>query len=86
MSLLHDVLNTIRSADGPVTVDDIAFAVEADPAAVAGMLDLLARRGRLRVDGAQTCGASACGGCGVGGPEGCPFVLKSPPRFELPSD
>jgi predicted Zn-ribbon and HTH transcriptional regulator len=83
MSLLNNVLHTIQSADGPLTVDDIAHAVEADPGAVAGMLDLLARKGRLRVDGALTCEASACGGCGFGGAGRCPFVVKTPTRFEI---
>ena len=85
VSLLNDVLHTVRSAKGPLTVDDIAYVVEADPSAVAGMLGLLAQKGRLRVDDARACEASACAGCGYGGPEGCPFVMKTPTRFELPS-
>jgi hypothetical protein len=86
VSLLTDVLQIIQSADGPLTVDDIAYAVEADPGAVAGMLVLLAQKGRLRVDGAWTCDASTCGGCRLDGAEGCPFVVKGPTRFELPPD
>ena len=83
MSLLNAVLRTIETAESPLCVADIARTVDVDANAVTGMLDLLARKGKLRIEGDQVCPPTACGECAFSKEGGCSLAFKSPTRFEV---
>lgn len=73
---LVDLLHLVETSDKPLTCGELAEQLGKDPAVVTGMLDWLARSGRLHVYPATpahgTCDLSTCG---VAGPcDSCPFA------------
>jgi hypothetical protein len=85
--MLRDVLQMIESADGPLSLAEMSRALGVDPAALEGMLDYWARKGRLRIDersGAACsvdCATAACSCGSCRGMTGCPLVARLPRSF-----
>jgi hypothetical protein len=57
--MLTNILNQFEAASGPLCVDEIALRLEAEPATLEAILDLLVQMGRLTEIG----GADACLSC-----------------------
>ncbi len=86
--MLHQLLNAIENAEGPILLCDLARQLDIEPAIVADMITFWVRKGRLQDDDAVLGDALSCGThqngsdhCGVGG---CPFVVKTPQTFSVP--
>ena len=74
---LRDVLRAFETAPAPQTLSQMARALDLTPAMLQELIDFWVRKGRLRAVHLD----SACGTCG--GADGCPFILKLPPTYEL---
>ncbi len=85
--MLLRVLQAVRAAEGPITLNELSRSLGIAPGPLAGMLAHWARQGRLVVDGqgeAHACSGSGamrggCGGCA--GVEECPFVARLPRSY-----
>ncbi len=83
--MLHQVLQAIESAQGPLLLSDLSRQLELEPAVVAGMIAFWVRKGRLQDDDAPIENGLSCHSqhdkCGPGG---CPFVIKTPQTYSIP--
>jgi len=93
--MLHQVLEEIEQARGPVLLRDLSRKLDIDAATLSGMIQFWVRKGRLRDDDAAAAEGTACasGLCGssCGGTAGCAFVVKLPKTYsvataQIPSD
>jgi len=88
--MLKRVLNEIRNADGPCSLDELSHTLKIEPTALKGMILYLTQKGRLRDDHAAqakimaSCDPSRCGHA-CPGPDACPFVVRTPPTYSLAS-
>ena len=91
--MLHQVLEEIEQAHGPVLVKDLSKKLNLDPGVLAGMIQFWVRKGRL-CDDATAAGedaavaegiACAGGGCGdsCSGMAECIFVAKMPKTYSI---
>ncbi len=86
--MLHRVLNEIESAQGVISLREIALKLNIEQSALEGMLNFWVRKGRLKadevfgdLDNAPACQSLGCGGCA--GASQCPFVMKMPRQYEI---
>ena len=77
--MFERILREFAAATGPVSLRDLSRRLEIEPSALAGMLDFLVRKGRLRASGGDT--PPDCGSCGQRG--ACPFVVALPRSYAL---
>lgn len=87
--MLHQVLNAIEIAEGPILLCDLARQLDIEAAIVADMIAFWVRKGRLQDDDAVLGDALSCsthqnGGGDHCGPSGCPFIVKTPQTFSVP--
>ena len=86
--MLQQVLQEIESAEGAISLNDLAYKLGVDRGALAGMIEFWIRKGRLKVDAweldavCSACSGAACGG-NYPGAQGCPFVMNMPRTFSL---
>jgi hypothetical protein len=64
---LAELVRELEKADEPQTTAELAARLGTTPAVVGGMLDWLARSGRVAAPcDPATCGVGSCKGCAVG--------------------
>jgi hypothetical protein len=78
-STLTQVLTIFEQADGPLSLANVAHALDVSQARLEGMIQYWVRKGRIR----ETAAAKECGSCGIKGE--CPFVMEMPRSYELAS-
>ena len=82
--MLRQVLAEIKSADGTISLNELAGKLNIEPSALEGMIQFWIRKGRLketdvaREPVGQACNTASCA-CSCPGPQDCPFVM-TPPR------
>lgn len=78
--MLDEIMKEVESADGPLTVKDLARRLGVEEGALEGMLAFLERKGRLsiyRPGPCEACGLVSCrdcvftGSCGTEAEGGC---------------
>lgn len=85
--MLQQVLQAVKSAQGPVNLNDLARKLGVERSALDGMIQFWVRKGRLRDDDIQPdtpsegCSCSSTSSCP--GPKACPFVLTMPKTYSL---
>jgi len=80
--MFERILRELAAATGPVSLWDLGRRLEIEPSALAGMLDFLVRKGRLRVSGGDA--LPDCGSCGQRG--ACPYAVALPKSYALVDD
>lgn len=84
MSPLHQLLIEIENSESPLTLLQLSRRLNTEPGAVQGMIDFWVRKGRLRVNGAETCDSRGCHSCSSGsGDSRCPALLVVPKKYEV---
>jgi hypothetical protein len=89
--MLRQVLEELKTARGPVNMNDLARQLGVDRDVLESMIEFWVRKGRLQDDDQalaailETCTGGDCAGS-CPGPQACPFVMKMPRTFSLPSD
>ena len=87
--MLRELLRQVETAEGPISLTDLARQLGVDAAVLDGMLQHWVQKGRLVVDGrssAAACagGCASMGGCGsCTGVAACPFVARLPVTYRL---
>ncbi len=61
--MLHQVLEALETATGPVSLDELSRQLKIEPGALEGMIAFWVRKGRLRSGVGGACGG-ACAHCG----------------------
>ena len=90
--MLRELLRLVETAEGPISLSDLARQLGVDAAVLDGMLQHWVKKGRLVVDGrssAVTCegGCASMGGCGsCAGVASCPFIARLPVTYRLNLD
>lgn len=84
--MLHQVLQAIEEAQGPLNLADMARTLGVDQSALEGMIAYWVRKGRLEDTQAQescrcSCSTSSCGSSTEVG--ACAFVGKMPRTYVL---
>jgi hypothetical protein len=89
--MLRQVLEELKTAQGPVNMNELARQLGVDRDVLQSMIEFWVRKGRLQDDDQalvavlEACTSGDCAGS-CPGPQGCPFVMKMPRTFSLPSD
>ena len=86
MATLYSVINTIREANRPMSMEQLAYELKIDRTALEGMIDFWLKKGRLREVGPTAgtiCEVTGCSTCSVSGPMSCPMVVHDPKRYEI---
>ncbi len=87
--MLNQVLNAIETAAGPILLCDLARQLDVEETIVADMITFWVRKGRLQDDDAVLGDALSCNTHKNGndhcGPGGCPFIVKTPQTFSVPT-
>ncbi|MCX7791583.1 MAG: FeoC-like transcriptional regulator [Chloroflexaceae bacterium] len=74
--MLHQVLQALETASGPVSLDELSRQLGIDPGVLEDMIAFWVRKGRLQAGNGGVCGGS-CGGCGPQAQE-CAFRPAGP--------
>ncbi|HMQ34433.1 MAG TPA: FeoC-like transcriptional regulator [Chloroflexaceae bacterium] len=83
--MLHQVLQALETAPGPVSLDELSRRLGVERGALEGMIAFWVRKGRLR-EGGGPC-ASAAPGCSCSfRPGGCGFDRAAPRTIFLLRD
>jgi hypothetical protein len=86
MASLYEVLDAVRQADHPVSVEHLARKLNIDPGALQAMLAFWVTKGRLRMIGpadGTLCSVTGCHTCSSAGPLSCPMIVHEPVRYAL---
>ncbi len=85
MGLLHQVLDEIEAADGPLTVNELGHRLDVDASALLPMIEFWVRKGRLRDEDTAVTGETSCttGNCGTScaGADACLYVARMPRSY-----
>ena len=86
--MLRELLRLVETAEGPISLTDLARQLGVDAAVLEGMLQHWVQKGRLVVDGrASVAACASMGGCGsCAGVTSCPFVARLPVTYRLNQD
>lgn len=76
-STLRQVLTIFETAVTPLSLPQIARALDVSPEQLDGMIQHWVRKGKIRQSNTLT----ECGSCGSNG--ACPFVMQLPRTYEL---
>lgn len=85
--MLKEVIQVIRNADRPVSLQTLSQQLSVEQTALSGMLDLLVRKGKLDIQQSSArgsednCEAIQCLGCIQA--KACPFIAKMPVTYSL---
>ena len=85
MGLLHQVLDEIEAANGPLTVNELGRRLDVDASALAPMIEFWVRKGRLRDEDTAVTEEAACatGACGTtcAGANSCVYIARMPHSY-----
>lgn len=88
--MLHQVLQALETAGGPVSLHELSRQLGIDPGVLEDMIAFWVRKGRLQTGAGGVCGGGCggCGGCGGGGgcgprAEACVFKAGGPRTITL---
>ncbi|HID53206.1 MAG TPA: hypothetical protein EYP41_14380 [Anaerolineae bacterium] len=85
MGLLHQVLDEIEAATGPLTVNELGCRLDVDASALLPMIEFWVRKGRLRDEDTAVTEASTCatGNCGssCAGANSCAYIARMPRSY-----
>lgn len=84
--MLSLIMHEFEKEDTPLTLDGLSRRLKVEKRALEGMLDVLVRKGKLRLDSdsnfdSDSCNGMACAGCRAGG--ACPFASPMPRTYVL---
>lgn len=79
--MLHQVLQALETASGPVSLHELSQRLGIDPGVLEDMIAFWVRKGRLRAVAGGVCRGS-CGACGPQA-EGCAFNASGPRTITL---
>ena len=85
--MLDRVYESIKEADHPVSLQNLSQRLAIEESALSGMLDLLVRKGKLKLEQAAAdvqddeCGVIRCSSCAK--EKNCPFIAKLPVIYAL---
>lgn len=79
--MLHQVLQALETASGPVSLDDLSRQLGVDRGVLEDMIAFWVRKGRLQTGAGGVCG-KGCGGCGPRA-EACVFKAGGPQTITL---
>jgi hypothetical protein len=84
--MLHQILEAIEQANGPVSLDELSQRLQIEAGALEGMIAFWVRKGRLRDTAVAGCSGSGRG-CTCGAyPQGCVFSHTRPRVITLLDD
>jgi hypothetical protein len=78
--LLREVLHAFEEADRPLSLTDMARALDIAPGTLEGMIDYWVRKGKIR----ECSSGSMCESCGCA--KSCAYSPNMPRRYELVTD
>jgi hypothetical protein len=88
--MLQQVLQEVKSAQGPINLNELAHKLGVERSALDGMIQFWVRKGRLKDDDLQpdvSPDTEHCPSCHIGatcsGPKSCPFVMTMPKTYSL---
>lgn len=79
--MFDEIMNQIETADGPITVNDLAARLDIEESALEKMLEFLEKKGKLSVyrpGSDEDCGVISCASCVFSG--GCPNAEEGEDR------
>ncbi|MCS6883331.1 MAG: FeoC-like transcriptional regulator [Oscillochloridaceae bacterium] len=79
--MLHEVLQALETAGGPVRLNELSQRLGVDPGVLEDMLAFWVRKGRLQLADGEVCGGG-CGACGLRA-EVCVFNTGGPRTITL---
>jgi hypothetical protein len=85
--MLDQVIDIIKGTDRPVSLQNLSQRMAVEQSALSGMLDLLVRKGKLKIEMAgvndqdNACGTIRCSSCVK--ESSCPFIAKMPVMYAL---
>ena len=79
--MLTAILKELAQAEGPLNMRELSRKLDVQPGALEGMLMQLLHMGKLELVNESGDCSSCAGSCT--GAEECPFVFRTPQRFQL---
>ena len=89
--MLQQVLEELKTAKGPVSLDALAHKLGVERSALEGMIQFWIRKGRIKDDILESesphdvC-ESVCSTSSCSGPKNCTFVMSMPRTYSLKLD
>ena len=85
--MLNQVLQEIKTAQGPLTIQELCLRLSVDRSALEAMIHFWVRKGRIQ-DEAHISGDPKVGSCGTscGGIHNCSFIAKMPKTYSISPD
>ena len=86
-TMLNQVLCEIKTAKGPITVQELSHKMGVEPNAMEGMIHFLVRKGILQDDDTTSIFKTDSGTCSTSSCETstCVFIAKMPKTYSIPS-